>query len=249
MNTILNKFLASISSRSSSEDLGEKTLAVLPGSVILVDRECEHFIGVSVDLPTGTTAATLSEAIRIGCTPLEATLMLVHTMLEAGPGPARRRLMGEALDHLKDFGTVLAGCQASTSEDYMRRFQNEVGGVIEHIEQHSPDLLTVPMNHYGLELRTERGVFCLIDGQNERRNEHVVPLVDGTALVDIAASLKGSPLALAVLALLELQEHAEWSRDLNELIGETTTRLAADISRRALKRLTLKLAQPEGSWA
>lgn len=128
------------------------TLAVLPDSVVLANRECKHFIGVSVDLPTGTTAATLSEAIRIGRASLEAALMSVHAMAKAGPGPGRRRLMGEALDRLNDFGTVLLGCQARTGEDPFRRFKNEVAGVIKQIEQQSPDILPIPMNDHGLEL-------------------------------------------------------------------------------------------------
>lgn len=244
MDAILNKFYATLSSLSGSTDIGDRTLAALPESIVLTDPDCKQFSGVTLDLPQGTTVSIMMEAVRIGRTPLLAASMSVKAMAESGPGPTRRRLMEEALDHLHDFGAVLLGCRASTRDNLLHRLQEEITGAIRHIYEQRPDLLPTPLDHYGMELWAEPGAIYFMDEQNKHRNERVIPLVDGTALVDIAASLKESPLALAVLALLEMQKHCGWSHDLNELIEETTTRMAADMANHALKRLT-----PEKAFA
>lgn len=116
MNNILKTFSAGLFSMESTTYLGDKTLALLPGRLALTQLEAPQFIGVTVDLPSGMTAATLIEAVRIGGTPLAEALKLVQAMTVSGPGPSRRRLMDEALAHLNDFKIILLGCQAAAQE-------------------------------------------------------------------------------------------------------------------------------------
>jgi len=238
MESIMNTLASGLSSMPAATNLGGSTFAVLPEKIGLCDPETKHFSGVTIDLPSETTAASLSEAVRIGRGPLLATLQFVKAMAEAGPGPNRRQLMDRALDKLADFGTVLLGCLANSKDNLLSPLQGEVHGVISHIDQQNPDLLPVPLAHYGLELWAERGAIYLIDDQNKRREEYVIPLIAGTALIDIAASLKTTPLALALLALLEIEKHSKWSQDLHELIREVGGRMAADMAHRALTRLS-----------